>query len=364
MRVKKRLAFIGVGMIGAGSLGQGIPAFAEAIKILANHYDVTVYSFIPLDKTKVPRSISVRYVPFKNMPQRLQYLYLGLLFVFDHIHKKYEIIHAQSPFPAGLLSSFLNKLLKIPWLLTIHAGEVAHLPEVAFGDLCNRHLKRAAIKCCKEATLLSAVSRWQANDAVKNLGIDREIIILTRGANVFPLKEKNISFPMRFLHVSNYQPIKDYDTLIKSFRLLEMKIPCELTIVGAGYDKEFISRYDTIKFVGAVNHLQMKELYAGTHILLHTSRFEGLPMVALEAMAHGVVVCGTHVGIMADLSGKYCLTVPPGSYTMLANEVIKLIQDTPRYQEMREQAHDWVNHHDLTWHINELKDVYSKLTAP
>jgi glycosyltransferase involved in cell wall biosynthesis len=361
MKAKKRLAFIGVGMIGTGSLGHGIPALANAIMVLREDYQITVYSFVPIDKSKVPSGILIRCISSDRLPQRVQYALLAVSFIFDHLKKRYAIIHAQSPFPAGMFSSFINKIFNIPWLLTLHAGEVARLPEVPFGDLMNPGLKRAALKCCKKATILSAVSIWQSKDVLKNLGIDRDVVVLTRGANVFPFKEKKISFPLKLLHVSNYHPIKDYDTLIKTFNVLSEKVSCQLTIVGTGYDQAFQLQNNNIKFTGGVSQSTMSELYEDAHILLHTSKFEGLPMVALEAMSHGVVVCGTHVGVMADLSGHYCITVPTGAYQQLAEEVLTLIQNPSKYDTIRQKAYEWIKNHDLSWHVKELKQVYEQL---
>ena len=105
----------------------------------------------------------------------------------------------------------------------------------------------------------------------------------------------------------------------------------------------------------------MTELFDTTHILLHTSRFEGLPMVALEAMAHGVLICGTHVGVMADFSGKYCLTVPPGDFNALADTVTNIVKDEARYHELCEQAYAFILTRDLQWYADELEKIYSKV---
>ena len=58
----KKLAVIGVGMIGSGVHGQGIPAMVKGLEKLSEKYKITVYSFIPVDKTKAPKGIRVRCI--------------------------------------------------------------------------------------------------------------------------------------------------------------------------------------------------------------------------------------------------------------------------------------------------------------
>jgi glycosyltransferase involved in cell wall biosynthesis len=120
---------------------------------------------------------------------------------------------------------------------------------------------------------------------------------------------------------------------------------------------------ERITFIGALQNDKLSEIFATCHILLHTSRFEGLPMVALEAMAHGVLICGTHVGVMADFSGKYCLTVPPGDFTGLAEIVVDVVRDERRYQALCEQAYSFIKTRDLHWYVTELEKIYSKVIS-
>lgn len=365
---RKRLAIIGVGIIGTKVHGQGIPAMVHGLRKLSETNAITIYSFAPVDKTKAPEGIRIRCIwNNKKSLLKIQYLTLALWFVADHIMNKYDLIHAQSPYPAGVLSSWVNKLFRIPWLLSLHAGEVASIPEVPFGDLLNPHLRKAAFEICPKANLLMTMSQFQADIVRANLKRDLNIAVLHRGVEVPPYKRKLLEHPIRFLHISNYHPVKDYTTLIKTFSLLVQCMDCELVIVGNSYGPEVLDMINAtqlkgkIRLVGGIPNEKLGELFAASHILLHTSRFEGLPMVALEAMAHGVLVCGTHVGVMADFSGKYCLTVPPGNFEALAEIVVSVLQDETRYQALCEQAYAFIKTRNLQWYVTELEKIYSKV---
>ncbi|HEX6225749.1 MAG TPA: glycosyltransferase family 4 protein, partial [Chryseolinea sp.] len=356
----KRLAIIGVGIVGTGAHGQGIPGMVNGLMKLSETNSITVYSFVPVDKTRVPKGIRIRCTwSTRKSLLRIQFVGLALLFVLDHIIKRYDLIHAQSPYPAGVLSSWLNKFFNIPWVLSLHAGEVARMPDVPFGDLLNPHLSKAAFDVCPRANLIMAMSRFQADIALENLNIDLNIAVLHRGIEAKAYKRKPLCSPIQFLHISNYHPVKDYGTLFKTFSLLLQQMDCELVIAGDNNRVEIIDIIasmrlnDKIKFVGTIPNEKLTDLFSTAHILLHTSRFEGLPMVALEAMAHGVLICGTHVGVMADFSGKYCLTVPPGDFMALAETAAGVVKNEARYHALCEQAYAFIKTRDQQWYVNE-----------
>lgn len=366
MKVKQSLAIIGVGIIGSRNHDDGIPAFVQALEKLSDDYLITVYSFIPVDKSKSPGGIRIRFIPWK-IHIRLQYILLGILFSWDHLRASYNVIHAQSPFPAGVLSSWLSKLYRIPWLLSFHAGEAVAIPEIPFGDLLRPSMKKISHAVIRQAKMVLAMSEFQANDIRKSFGIN-EVHVLPRGIVVPSLKKKELSRPIRFIHISNYHPIKDVDMLLNAFALIAKKIDSSLLIIGNNYGAEFHQKLqalqltDRVKFMGKVPHSQLADKYNEAHVLLHTSHYEGLPMVALEAMAHGVLVCGTRVGIMSDLSDQCCKTVLPGDFEGLATAVIRLIEQPEEFSNLQSRAYQWVKDHDMDWYIRELKRCYDRIS--
>ena len=147
--------------------------------------------------------------------------------------------------------------------------------------------------------------------------------------------------------------------------LLLRKKDAQLTIVGPDYLNGAIQQLvqdleveEKVKFEGMVKHENIPDYLANAHILLHTSMHEGMPLVAVEAMASGVVVCGTNVGIIADLSPVCCLSVPVGDHEGLANKVLGLIENPVHFQTLQQQALAWTRAHDIEWTINQFKALY------
>ena len=358
------IAFIGVGMLPTVSTN-GIPAFHAALRELAKSNRVTVYSFIPILKNEP--NIRVRCVSSRRIPQRLQYLILGLLFVFDHWSNKFDIIHAQSPFPAGVLANRLSKYLGIPWLLSFHAGDAANMPEVPYGDLLNPVLKTINTRVTRAARFIMAMSIHQAEMIKKNFEIKKDIIVLPRGVRGNPLNSKTFSFPWKFVHVSYHQPVKGSEMLLETIRFLSDRIPCELRIIGANYGEEFRNKVagsgldDKVEMEGPLSHEETITSIERADFLIHTSFCEGLPMVALEAMSRGTLVCGTAVGVMSDLSPDFCVTVNSRDPVELGDKIMAVCRDREMYMAIREKAWQWTALHDIHWYVESLLEHYKEI---
>jgi len=116
---------------------------------------------------------------------------------------------------------------------------------------------------------------------------------------------------------------------------------------------------DHVRFTGFVPHREIPLYLAQAHILLHTSRHEGMPLAAVEAMASGVVVCGTKVGIIADLSPGCCIGVPVGDYAELAEQVICLVSHKDQYAELQRKAREWTQQFTIDWTCRQFKNIYA-----
>jgi glycosyltransferase involved in cell wall biosynthesis len=107
--------------------------------------------------------------------------------------------------------------------------------------------------------------------------------------------------------------------------------PLEVVLAGggdiAGYQAKArnLGLEDTVRFAGWCDQQQVAELMARTDVLVLPSYDEGLPLVILEALAHGVAVVCTPVGeIPAVLTDGVtaCFVTPgdvPGIATTLSN---------------------------------------------
>ena len=131
--------------------------------------------------------------------------------------------------------------------------------------------------------------------------------------------------PFKFLHVANLTEVKDQATLIRAFDLIRKEIDSHLTVVGPDYLNGQLQKLvaalgltNHVTFTGPIPNIELPSSYRDAHFLLHSSLYESEAVVVLEAMSCGVAVCGTAVGILADLHEKCCLAARPRDYQGLA----------------------------------------------
>ncbi len=138
---------------------------------------------------------------------------------------------------------------------------------------------------------------------------------------------------------------KNFDLLIEAVGpLLADREDLTVALFGAGPDeaalREVGARFgDRVRFVGQV--ADRRAVYAALDLMVLPSRFEGLPMTALEAMASGVPVVATAVDGMRELvaeeSGAARL-VPVGDAIALREAVEKLLDDGAARAEQAARA--------------------------
>jgi glycosyltransferase involved in cell wall biosynthesis len=287
----------------------------------------------------------------------------------DHLRHRYHIIHALSPAPAGRIAVWLGGLLNIPVVVHLHSGEAVAYPEFQYGDLLEPKLKEIARRVCNRADSITVLSNFQKEIAMKNLALSKEPIVIPRGLDIreFPFKKESDKNVLRLLYIGYPERVKDPEGAVQVFQMISQRVTASLTIVGDRLNAEYFSALLTdeyrngITFMGPLPFEELKKIYSSVDLLLVTSRYESQSAVALEAMACGVLVCGTHVGILADLSGKACTTVAPGDYTSMTEEILNLWGDVSRKKTLREAARHWVEEHDVNWTTLQYEDLMNKL---
>ena len=103
------------------------------------------------------------------------------------------------------------------------------------------------------------------------------------------------------LAVGRLEKVKGFDLLISSW----VNIATNLIIVGSGKEKKnllkLIDKYNLdkkIKIIDGVNRSQLEDIYSDASLLIVSSRNEGGPRVALEALYLEIPVLSTNVGHM------------------------------------------------------------------
>src|SRR5262249_4833464 len=152
-------------------------------------------------------------------------------------------------------------------------------------------------------------------------------------------------------------------------------IAYELHIAGSGPDEQWLHARlsgavasDRVRFLGSLAGIDLVEqVYRQTDVLLITSLWETGPIVAWEAMVHGVaVVTSAYIGSGLEHSlapGDNCLMFPIGD-ARAAVDCLERLQDKDLRRRLIRGGNDLVTRrYSTTLSIDRWNDVLSEIAA-
>lgn len=218
---------------------------------------------------------------------------------------KPDVIHAHFAVPTGAVAWAANKLTGIPYVLTAHLGDVPGGVSEQTGNLF-RWIKPFTVPIWKDAAATTAVSSFVAKLAQKAYGILPQVIL--NGMEIPPPPTLEAHEPTRLLMVGRMSVQKNPLLTIQALALLK-DLNWRCMMIGDGpllaevkTEADRLGISDKIDFMGWASANEVSEAMKGSDILLIPSLSEGLPMVAVEALAHGLALVGSRIGGLADVA--------------------------------------------------------------
>jgi N-acetyl-alpha-D-glucosaminyl L-malate synthase BshA len=139
------------------------------------------------------------------------------------------------------------------------------------------------------------------------------------------------------VYIGGLRPVKGVEHLVRAFRSIKASVPdATLLLVGDGQERAALEgltdRSDlsgSVRFVGEVKNEEVPAYLSASDVFVLPSLSEGLPIVALEAMAAGLPVVCSRVGGLPDLigEGENGFLVVPGDEQGIASSVVRLLTD-------------------------------------
>ncbi len=128
-----------------------------------------------------------------------------------------------------------------------------------------------------------------------------------------------------FLTIGRFTPMhKGIDILIKAFRLFaERNKEWHLDIVGEGSEeqtyKDLIHNYQLEKRITLHPFTnQIQDFYYNAQIYVLSSRWEGMPLVLVEAMSHGLPIVTSNLPVCQEILGNFGIYFENGNIEELA----------------------------------------------
>jgi glycosyltransferase involved in cell wall biosynthesis len=372
-----RVAMLVPGSLGDPSTRYHVPAQVDLVRELSQTIAVRAFSLTKIDGGDRPFSLGSANVQFVrarwNDSLLLRIRRLVGACVRAHRTTPFDLVHGFWMIPAGIAAIIAGRLLRIPSVINVEGGEGARLPDIGYGALLRRSTRWTTLSGIRQADAVITLSQFQRDALIRAGAYPDKLSLIPYGASsVFSgiFAEKACAPPYRFLHVSNLAPVKDQRTLLAAFQRIRQDVPATLRIIGPDHlegEIQHVARSlgldDAVDFLGHVHHRELPEHFQWAQVLLHTSLYESEAVAVAEAAAAGVAVCGTGVGLIADIAPDGAVAVEPRDAEALAAQTLLLLRDTERYRKMVSRARAWAMAHEPAITGRRYSQLYSLLIA-
>lgn len=193
-----------------------------------------------------------------------------------------------------------------------------------WGRVLGGLVERRERRMLGRAERVQTTSSWMADRLGPLVADGADIRVVRSGVDdaFFGVERAESDYILCYGRFDIYQ--KGLDILLSAAgALLERRPGLRLVIAGRGRDADSLGRMvrehrlsDRMEIVVDPSRERVLGLLSGARVLLHPSRFEGLPVVPAEAMAAGLPVVATDVGALDEI-------VPPGAGTLVGSEDIE-----------------------------------------
>lgn len=318
------------------------------------------------------------------------YLLAPFLFISGICHlfwlsRKYrfDVIHAHWLLPNGFISAVVNRLLKIPFVITLHGSDI-------FVSKQNFIFKNMAKWTLKHAAMVTSVTpAFLPELAALGVPEQRRCMIpngVTPGVFSTP-SQKRITEMRETLSIPDNCPIvfalgrivlkKGFNVLIQALPSVQEKVQDVKVIIGG--DGADLSRLktlakelgvsDIVQFPGTINradvpvYFYLSDMFVLPAVFDPKGNVDGCPIVILEAMACGKPVVSSDIsGIpIVVKDGETGLLVDEKNVDALATAIISLLENPAKREQFGRAGQQRIKK-ELTWTktIEQFISIYQQ----
>ena len=170
------------------------------------------------------------------------------------------------------------------------------------------------------------------------------------------------------VHASNFRKVKRVEDVVKTFLLINEKIPARLLLLGDGPERSFIesearknSAFDTIKFLGKQE--QMEDILPIADLFLLTSEYESFGLAALEALAAEVPVISTNAGGLPEIiiQGNCGFMSDVGDVEDMCKNALFILRDKETHDRFKANALLQAKRFDIDNIVPQYEKLYQRL---
>ena len=260
----------------------------------------------------------------------------------------YDLIITQTPFIDGLIGLCLKNKFKSKLLVHFH-GDFWKNNKWLQESIFNYLLLPLSKLVVKYADAIRVMSNGQREKITKSGISDKKVRVISTPVNLnkylsidYKVDGKNI------LHIGRDDGVKDYNTLVKAFKIVKDKIS-DVNFIQAGANSEIKkamakNNFFDIEIKGRLKHNELTDLYDNINFLVLSSTSESFGKVLVEANASGLPVVSTATTGAKEIidEGKNGFLVHIGSYQKLAEKIIWLLENKDEAKKMGDYGREMV----------------------
>jgi len=275
-----------------------------------------------------------------------------------------DVIHAHFAVPAGALARMLSWMSGIPYVLTVHLGDVpGGVPEKT--DAWFRWIYPLTPGIWRNASEIVAVSEFTRQLALKKY--KQKIRVVPNGVDLNVLRPKQLVLndPPRIVFAGRFMDQKNPLQLVQT--LNEVKdLPWQCVMIGDGPlmpdVKCAIADHglaDRFQLTGWLEPQEVLAWFDKSDILFMPSRAEGLPVVGVQALAKGLAIVASRVGGFVDLvdDDKNGYLIPEAEAARFSSSLAGLLSDAQRLLSFRTASLEKARSFELEQIVKEYEDI-------
>jgi glycosyltransferase involved in cell wall biosynthesis len=347
--------------------------------------DLRIVVYNSTSQPKEPRQFSEHLTVYPTNC-RAPYSYLWRAFrVASQIHhtQPVDMITTQDPFATGLIGALLKWRFKLPLNVQSHSTFFTNPYWIAEHPIRNRIFRLIGKWVIKRATTCRVLTEYEKQVFMK-LGIPADRIMVS----IVPVHLERFAAPTppescqelrQQLNIEPDAPVavwvglpvafKHMDLLLDAFALVHNRLPQARLLLVGDFTKypQYIQRADSsyVRFAGRVPHDDLPPYYALANLYVHSSYYEGVPRVLMEALASARPVVSTrNIGSQTVVRDGDTGILTDHTPESLAAGLIDLFSDPDRAQAMGAKGQiDALDRFDYERLMAAVIDIYRQTVA-
>jgi glycosyltransferase involved in cell wall biosynthesis len=316
--------------------------------------DLTIVTYNPAASPKTPQHFAQNFTVYPTNTRPALFPWVAYrLAARVHRETPVDVVTTQDPFATGLVGVLLKWRFDIPLDMQCHSAFFENPDWLAERPLRNRLLARLAPFMIRRADTTRVLTEREKAIYIKHgVPADRiSILTLPTHVDLFatPAPESALAERRASLGIAPDAPVlvwvgfpaefKHIELLLDAYRRVRAQRP-DARLVMAG---DFATRPDFVRlaqaesviFAGRVPHDELPVYYQMATLYVHSSRYEGVARVLIEALASGTPVVSTdHLGADEVVRNGETGLLTAHTPEALSAAILDLLNDPARARAM------------------------------